>query len=348
MKKSLGLIELIAIAIGGMIGGGIFTILGISVVMVGHLAPFAIAIGGILAFFAAYSYVKLGIYYKDEGATYAFFKKTFSSSKFSASVIGWYTIFGYISTLSLYAYTFSSYVISSYDTNELIRKIVAIGIIWFFAMINIWSVKGMGKIEDILVYLKLIILLIISIVFIYYSNTNLNNFVTNLKNDFQNSSFLDILIVASITFVAYEGFQLVINAVNEMENPNKNIPRAIYFSVILVAIIYFIIALSSILALPIQDLITHKESALANGAKDIMGSFGNELVILGAILATSSAISGTIFGASRQMARIADDKYLPNFLTYRKNQIPINAILTMAFIASILIVIGGLRLILEL
>jgi len=75
MNKNLGLKELIAIAIGGMVGGGIFTILGISVAMVGFLAPFAIALGGVMAVFAAYAYVKLGIYYKDEGATYAFFKK---------------------------------------------------------------------------------------------------------------------------------------------------------------------------------------------------------------------------------------------------------------------------------
>ena len=71
--KNLGFKELLAIAVGGMVGGGIFTILGISVSMVGMLAPLAIALGGVIAWFAAYSYVKLGVYYKDEGATYAFF-----------------------------------------------------------------------------------------------------------------------------------------------------------------------------------------------------------------------------------------------------------------------------------
>ncbi len=348
-KKSLGLIELISIAVGSMVGGGIFTILGISVSMVGLLAPFAIALGGLIALFAAYSYVKLGVYYKDEGATYAFFKQTYPNSHLAPSLIGWYTIFGYISTLALYAYTFASYGISGFEfaNNEIVRKFVAIGIIWLFALINLWSVKGMGKIEDIMVYTKLSILFIISIALIYFSKVNLHTFAITLQHDFANSTILAIFTVSSVTFVAYEGFELVINAVNEMENPEKNISRAIYTSIILVVSIYFIISLGSILSIPVEVLIKNKEYALASGVEDIMGTIGGNLVIFGAILATSSAISGTMFGSSRQMARIADDKYLPEILTKRKNLIPTNAILAMALTASMLIFIGGLQLILE-
>jgi len=347
--KDLGFKELLAIAVGGMVGGGIFTILGISVSMVGALAPFAIALGGLVAWFAAYSYVKLGLYYKDEGATYAFFKRTYPSSHLAASFIGWYTIFGYISTLALYAYTFSSYGISgfSFGNDEIVRKLVAVAIIWLFAGINIWSVKGMGRIEDIMVYIKLLILFIISVALIFYAKTDFSTFSSMIQKDFSSTPLLNILIVSSVTFVAYEGFQLVINAVNEMENPDKNIPRAIYSALVLVALIYFIIALSAVLAIPVADLINNKEYALAAGANDIMGRFGENLVILGAILATSSAINGTLFGSSRQMARIADDGYLPAIVAQRKNNIPKAAIMTMAGVASLLIAVGGLRLILE-
>jgi amino acid transporter len=349
MVKNLGFKELLAIAIGGMVGGGIFTILGIAVSMVGALAPFAIALGGVVAWFAAYSYVKLGLYYKDEGATYAFFKRTYPTSHMAASFIGWYTIFGYISTLALYAYTFSSYAISGFDFahNEPIRKLFAIGIISIFALINIWSVKGMGRIEDIMVYAKLSILLVISLALIYFAKVDLHTFITMMHQDFQSTPFMNILMVSSVTFVAYEGFQLVINAVNEMENPNTNIPKAIYSAIVLVALIYFIIALSAVLAIPTDDLIQNKESALATGAGAIMGDLGQNLVIFGAILATSSAINGTLFGSSRQMARIADDGYLPHIVSIRKNHIPKFAIISMAMVASILIAIGGLRLILE-
>ncbi|HHD75822.1 MAG TPA: amino acid permease [Campylobacterales bacterium] len=349
MNKSLGFRELLAIAVGGMVGGGIFTILGISVSMVGALAPFAIALGGVVAWFAAYAYVKLGLYYKDEGATYSFFKRTYPSSHLAASFIGWYTIFGYISTLALYAYTFSSYAISGFEfaQNEVIRKLVAVGIIGLFVLVNLWSVKGMGKLEDLMVYGKLAILFIISVVLIYFSKVDLATFSSMMQQDIAATPLLSILIVSSITFVAYEGFQLVINAVNEMENPDKNIPKAIFSAIVLVALIYFIIALSAVLAIPAEDLIQNKESALATGAGDIMGNLGQNLVIFGAILATSSAINGTLFGSSRQMARIADDGYLPKIVSVRSKHIPKYAIITMGMIASLLIAMGGLRLILE-
>ncbi|TNF08028.1 MAG: amino acid permease, partial [Gammaproteobacteria bacterium] len=112
--KTLGIPELIAIALGGMVGGGIFTVLGLSVAMVGPYTPIAICIGGVLAAMAAYSYIKLGVYYRDEGATYSFYKRTYPDSHFAASLIGWWVIFGYISTLALYAYTFASYAISGF------------------------------------------------------------------------------------------------------------------------------------------------------------------------------------------------------------------------------------------
>ncbi len=347
--KDLGLPELIAIALGGMVGGGIFTILGIAVSMIGMLTPVAILIGGIIAAMAAYSYVKLGLYYRDEGATYSFYKKTYAGNPFAASVIGWFVIFGYISTLALYAYTFSSYAISgfSFGNDIWIRKGVAVGILVLFTLINIWSVNGMGKLEDLMVYTKLVILTLISVVLINHSNVDTATFMQHLKADAGSSGILNVLIVASITFVAYEGFQLVINAVNEMKQPEKNIPRAIYTAIVLAILIYIIIAAGALLAIPVNDIIQNQEYALAAGAKDALGNTGRNLVILGAILATSSAISGTVFGSSRQMAVIANDGYMPALLAKRKNHIPVNAILMMAFFAAVLILIGGLQLILE-
>jgi len=343
--KALGVPELIAIALGGMVGGGIFTILGISVAMIGVFTPLAIMLGGLIATLAAYSYIKLGVYYKDEGATYSFFKKTFPGSPFAASLIGWWVIFGYISTLALYAYTFASYAIAgfAFADNEWLRKLVAGTVILVFTLINIWSVKGMGKIEDIMVYSKLAILAIISFVLINNSQTTLP---VLLENDHE-TGILAILIVASLTFVAYEGFQLVINAVSEMENPEKNIPKAIYSAIILSILIYVLISLGAILAIPFADIIQNEEYALAAGAEKVLGHWGTDLVILGALLATSSAISGTVFGASRQMSVIAKDGYLPEILSRRLNHIPVNAIICMAVFAFLLVLAGSLKVILE-
>lgn len=344
-KKALGIVELVAIALGGMVGGGIFTILGISVSMVGVYTPLAIALGGVFAALAAYSYIKLAVYYKDEGATYSFFKKTFPESPFAASLIGWWVVFGYISTLALYAYTFSSYAISGFAFADIdwVRKLVAGAVIALFTLINIWSVKGMGKIEDLMVYTKLIILVVISFVLINNSQANLPSLVENNGP----ISIFNILIVASLTFVAFEGFQLVIHAMNEMDSPESKIPKAIYTSIGIAIAIYVIIALGAILAIPFDDIVKNKEYALASGTGEVLGHWGIDLVIAGAILATSSAISGTIFGASRLMSVIALDGYFPAQLAKRSKHIPIPAILTLSGCAFGLVLMGNLKVILE-
>lgn len=344
-KKSLGAPELIAIALGGMVGGGIFTILGISVAMVGAYTPIAILLGGLIAAMAAYSYVKLGVYYKDEGATYSFVKKTYPRSSFAASLIGWWVIFGYISTIALYAYTFSSYAISgfSFADNEWVRKAVAGLVIAVFALVNVWSVKGMGKLEDLMVYSKLVILIVVSAVLAGAGETSLPELIRS-EDPIRP---VDILIIAAITFVAYEGFQLVINAVNEMENPGKNIPRAIYSALAIAVMLYVVIAIGALMAIPTEDLIENQEYALAAGAEDILGPLGSGLVVLGALLATSSAISGTLFGASRQMAVVAGDGYLPAVFAKRRHGIPVFAILAMSGLAFCLVLAGSLRVILE-
>ncbi|NOQ93020.1 MAG: amino acid permease [Methylophaga sp.] len=343
-KSDLGVPELIAIALGGMVGGGIFTILGISVSMIGVFTPVALVIGGFMAYLAAYSYIKLGVFYKDEGASYSFFKRTFPNSPFAASLVGWWVIFGYISTIALYAYTFSSYAISSFEfsNNEWVRKIVAGMVILTFTLINVWSVKGMGKIEDLMVYSKLVILVVISFVLINNSQTSLP-----ILFEADNTPLMSILIVASLTFVAYEGFQLVINAVDNMESPEKNIPKAIYSALFIAILIYVVIALGAMLAIPFEDIIENKEYALASGAGNVLGHWGADLVVLGALLATSSAISATLFGASRQMSVIAKEGYFPSFLTKRVNGIPIKAVITMSAFAFLLILLADLTLILE-
>jgi len=344
-KKDLGRIELIAIALGGMVGGGIFSVLGVAVDIVGTAAPLAILLGGLLALSAAYSYVKLAIYYKDEGATYSFFKKTFPESDFAASAIGWFVVFGYISTLALYAFTFSSYFVSFLPNSEpnYLKELIAASVLTVFSLVNIISVKGMGKIEDVLVYTKIVILLIISGLFLTVGDTS--NLNISFNDDF---SYFSIFIVASLTFVAFEGFQLVIHAYNEADNPNKNIPSAIYWSLGIALFIYLVLALGAISAIPKELLIRDKEFALAAGASTILGNLGHFIVILGALLATSSAISGTQFGASRLMAVIAEDGFLPSYLKRKQpGEVPAYAIITMSLLAFTLIVTGSLKTILE-
>lgn len=345
-KKPLGLFELISVAVGGMIGGGIFAILGVSVEKIGNATPVAILIGGGLAMLAAYSYVKLALYYQDEGATYSFFKKTFPRSHFAASAIGWYVIFGYTSTLALYAFTFASYFRSvwPHPLESPYHKLIAGAVILLFVLINIFSVRDMGKLEDLMVYLKISILSVLSIFFIWKGHGNIHAFQLLSGHPKIGS----VLIVMSLTFVAFEGFQLAIHAFSEAESPLKNIPRAIYISVGMTAILYTVLAWGALLTIPNELMVRDKEFALASGATLILGKFGLALVVLGALLATSSAINGTLFGASRLMAVIAGDGYFPKpFFRRSRGHIPHYSILAMGLFAYLFILTGGLETILE-
>ncbi len=340
-QKALGIWELIAIALGGMVGGGIFSILGISVEQIGNLAPLAILIGGGLAYLAAYSYVKLALLYKDSGATYSFFKKAFPNNAAAASAVGWLILFGYISTLALYGFTFASYFCSFFESinHPTGRRITAGGIIGLFTVINLVSVEGMGKLEDVMVYTKIGILLVISV-------------LLGWKGDLQNmqplvapeTTWSAIFVVAAITFVAYEGFQLIINAYDEMKSPQKNIPRATYAAVGIAILLYVLLSAAALSTIPKSEIIANKEYALAAGASEFLGSIGQVVVIFGALLATSSAISGTLFGSSRQMAAVARDGFLPAILGKKiKVHIPAYAIGLMSLMAYLLILSGGYR-----
>jgi len=344
-KRPLGLTELIAIALGGMVGGGIFAILGVSVEFIGKSTPVAILIGGLLALCAAYSYVKLALLYKDEGATYSFFKKAFPHSPFAAAVIGFFVSFGYISTLALYAFTFSSYFCTalSLSSHPWVHQLVAGLVLLFFAAVNLISVKGMGKLEDAMVYTKIILLFVISA--LLASNGDIHHALPLIE---PHSSWTAIIMIASVTFVAYEGFQLVIHAYNEVDEPQRNIPRAIYGAIVVAMFLYVILALGALATIPMAEIIAGKEYALAAGSERILGKLGYFAILFGALLATSSAISGTLFGASRLMAVIADDGYFPKALRVRiKGHIPRNSIWAMFVLAFLLVLGGGLQVILE-
>ena len=344
-ESPLGLLELVAIALGGMVGGGIFSILGVAVANVGVFTPLAIAIGGAAAALAAYSYVRLALYFRDEGATYSFFARSFPGHRLAASMIGWWVVFGYISTIALYAFTFAAYAISPlpFADDPWARKLVAIGVILVFAAVNAWSTRGLGKLEDLLVYSKIAILVVIAGVLWGNGRATL----PELLEETGPFSGFDLVTIAALTFVAFEGFQLVIHAMNEMSEPERNIPRSIYLSVAIVTFVYVFIATGAIRAIPFADIIDRQEYALASGASHVLGALGAEIVVVGALFATMSAIGGTLFGASRLMAVIAADGNLPRSLAKRHGHIPRRAVGVMAAAACALLLVADLRLIIE-
>ncbi len=108
MNKKIGLKEALAVGIGGMVGGGIFAVLGLAVSLASGGTPIAFLLAGVLALITSYSYVKLSLTYPDRGGTVKFINQGFGKSVFSGGINNLLWV-SYIIMLSLYASAFGSY-----------------------------------------------------------------------------------------------------------------------------------------------------------------------------------------------------------------------------------------------
>tara|TARA_R110000787_G_scaffold96415_5_gene199806 strand:+ start:23369 stop:24646 length:1278 start_codon:yes stop_codon:yes gene_type:complete len=329
MSKKIGLKEAISIGIGGMVGGGIFAVLGLAVSLAKGGTPIAFLIAGILALITSYSYVKLSVSYPDRGGTVKFVNQGFGNSIFSGGInnLLWAS---YIIMLSLYASAFGSYALNLF---EIINKsidfhIYTSSIIIIATTINYYSIKVVSKIESYAVIIKLIILLLFVIIGCYglYENPNLTQLsVSNWETPIQ------LLTGGMVIFVAYEGFELIANAAPDIENPEKNIPRAYYYSVIFVIFLYIIIAIVTVGSLPFNEIATAQDYVLAKAAEPMLGKIGFTIITIAALISTFSAINASLYGGSRVSYEIAEDGELPKHLTKMLWNQPVGLLITAIF-----------------
>ena len=338
-SAKLGLKELIAIGVGGMIGGGIFSVLGLAVEISGNAAPIAFAIGSLIALAAGYSYVKLALTFHNDGASFTYLEKAFPKNLNVAGIAGWTVIVGYIGTLALYAYTFGAYGADLLgDPNTpLVKLFLTISILLFFMVVNLWGVKASGEVEDVVVYIKILILTLFGIIGV--TTIHKENF-----SPFIEHGTSSVFMAGALIFVAYEGFQLITNGVCETKNPNKNIPWGIYSSIVITSIIYIVLSIVAVGNLSIDQIVSSNEYALAAAAEPILGNTGRVLIGIAALLATSSAINGTVFGASRMMAEMATRSKMPKAFSLRsRTEVPWIAVIVLTAFAISFSVLNGLE-----
>jgi amino acid transporter len=327
MNKQIGLKEAISIGIGGMVGGGIFAVLGLAVSLAKGGTPIAFLIAGIIALITSYSYVKLSLALPDKGGTVKFINKAFGRSVFSGGINNLLWI-GYIIMLSLYASAFGSYAPNLFKLSAdkaLDFHIYASGIIIFATLINYYSIKIVSEIEGFAVSIKLIILLLFVIIGIYglFGNPNISQLSINNWE-----SPIHLITGGMVIFVAYEGFELIANAAPDIINPEKNIPKAYYFSVIFVILLYVIIAIITVGSLPFKEIATAQDYVLAEAAKPMLGKPGFIIITIAALISTFSAINASLLGGSRVNYEIGEDDELPHQFTYKLWNHPIGLLLT--------------------
>ncbi|WP_299157630.1 APC family permease [uncultured Tenacibaculum sp.] len=335
MSKKIGLKEAMSIGIGGMVGGGIFAVLGLAAAMAKGGTPISFLIAGLIALITSYSYVKLSLKYPDRGGTVKFINQGFGISIFSGGINNLLWV-SYIIMLALYASAFGSYAPNLLQlTNDKVvdSHIYATAIVILATAINYYSIAVVGKIESYAVIIKLIILLSFVVVGLYglFGNPHLEQ----LSPEHWESPF-KLLTAGMVIFVAYEGFELIANAAPDIENPEKNIPRAYYWSVIFVIFLYIIIAAVTVGSLAFSDIANAQDYVLAEAAKPMLGKIGFTIITIAALISTFSAINASLYGGTRVNYEIAEDDELPCEFTHKLWNQPIGLLITA--IATIILV----------
>ena len=335
MANKIGLKEAMAIGIGGMVGGGIFAVLGLAAALAKGGTPVSFLIAGLIALITSYSYVKLSLKYPDRGGTVKFVNQGFGIGIFSGGInnLLW---FSYIIMLALYASAFGSYAPNLFQlTSDKVidSHIYATAIVLIAAFINYYSIVVVGKIESYAVVIKLIILLS----FVGFGLYGLfgNPHLEQLSPEHWESPF-KLLTAGMVIFVAYEGFELIANAAPDIENPEKNIPRAYFWSVIFVILLYIIIAAITVGSLAFSEIATAQDYVLAEAAKPMLGKVGFTIITFAALISTFSAINASLYGGSKVNYEIAVDDELPKQFTCQLWNQPIGLLITT--IATIVLV----------
>ncbi len=318
---TLGLTSLVAIGIGGMVGGGIFAVLGLSIELAHGAAPIAFLIAGGVTILTAISYARLSVAYPSRGGTVTFLNEAFGAGVFAGglNVLLWLS---YVIMLSLYAAAFAGYAGSllPHPPSALVDHLLLSGIIIVIAGLNVARASVVGRAEQWIVVLKLAILGLV--VATGFQGADWGRLTPTRWAD-----PLAIIGGGMVIFVAYEGFELIANAAEDVRNPARTLPRALYLSVGIVIALYVLIAVVTVGALNFNQVQGASDYVLAEAARPALGGVGFVLVAIAAMLSTTSAINATLYGTARLSWSIARSGELPEVLDHKVWNRPIDGLI---------------------
>ena len=304
-KKAVSFWAAVSMGIGAMVGAGIFALLGQAGQIAGSAVWISFFLGGIIALLSGYSMGKLGARFPSSGGIVEYLVQGYGENIFSGAI----SVMMYISALvsiSLIARTFGTYAYHLFLPNQphIFVEIFAAFIILFFMFINLRGPGSMTKIEKIIVLIKMIALGIFAIA----------GLVTMDSSKLSPSTYPQIdmvLFSLAITFFAYEGFRIITNSAEDMENPSKTLPRAIMTSILIVMVFYIAIAFAVFGNLSISEVIKAQDYALAEAARPSFGAVGFTIMAVVALLSTSSAINASLYSATNVTYQLAKLGELP-------------------------------------
>jgi amino acid transporter/nucleotide-binding universal stress UspA family protein len=355
LARALGLFDATMIGLGAMIGAGVFVLTGIAAGEAGPGAIVAFALNGIVTTFTAFSYAELASAIPEAGGGYSFVKR--AMPRFVGFLAGWMLWFAYTVACALYAVGFGGYfveLLSSYwpAAHDLLVgtlghhwtvSLITLVISGFFVALNYQGADVTGKAENVVTVAKVIILG----VFIAFGLAALFQRPQPLAS-FQPlfpKGFGGVIVAMGLTFIAFEGYDLIATVSEEVKNPTKNIPKATFISLWAAVIIYLFILLVSIGAVSADGFAVHgqtfdqlppdlgidaaldpndpiintsweilgiyKETGIVRAAENFMPQFGVALIVVGGLFSTMSALNASVLASSRVGFSMGRERMLP-------------------------------------
>lgn len=328
-------------AVGGMVGGGIFSVLGVVVALAGGWAWASFLLAGTVAFLASLSYVALSTTWSQGGGSYGFLRHVGRDS--AAGNLTWVLVVGYVLTVAVYAFTFGHYLAHVLGMSSGVwPRAFAVAIVAALVVVNLRGVADSQRLEEFTVWGKLAVLLALAAIgLVRFDGSGLTPGGVDV-------SVWTVLLGAASIFMAYEGFQLLAYDYDDIGDPHRTLPRAVPPAVVLVTAVYILVALGAAALVGAAALIEQKEIALAAAGQAALGQAGLVAVTIAAVFSTGSAINATLFATARLALSVARDGGYPAWVGHDNARgVPDRAVIALGAAAAVLASLGGLSTLVE-
>jgi len=310
-KNSLTLIGTVSLGTGVMIGAAIFALLGQVAELSGEWFPFIFLIGAILVSFSSYSYIKVSNAYPSSGGIAMILIKAYGKTTIAVGS-ALLMVFAMIINQSLVARTFGAYIMQLFDGNTAGFWIPLLGVLLLVAtfLINIAGNKTVQRTALIMAILKVGGITIFALGGLWATGFSFQSAIpSEVSGELSIASYIGAF---AITTLAFAGFTTITNSGGELENPHKNVGRAIIISLFICTVIYLLVAFAVSANLSVNEIIEAKDYSLAEAARPSFGKYGLWFTVGIAVIATVSGVIANVFAVSRMSAMLTDMKLIPH------------------------------------
>jgi amino acid transporter len=305
-KGTIPLRGAVFIGIGSMVGAGIFALFGEAGAIAGAAVWVSFLLGGIIALLQGYSFAKLGARYHSAGGLIDWIVRGFGSGLFTGGVV----MLGYFSVIivnAMVAVSFGNYATSlilGEGAPQIWVKIFATGIVILLTLLNMVGAEAVTKAQTAIVTIVLIVLSGFAIAMLLQMDASML-----APSTYPPMSY--ILASVALTFFAYLGFGVISFSGGDIEDPARNLPRAMFIAIGFTMVLYVALAIGVFGTLTVQEVIANADTALAVAALPIFGQFGYTMISIAAVFATTGAINSQLYATIGATYIMAKDGHLP-------------------------------------